>query len=120
MMTSVIVLSIGRGAQKQLTFLTPGYPFSFQNTRGLHGLTEFVIKRPDTETVYHYMVYRAFDHLICKEGYIPFVMETVEIVRALLLAESESLKRCIDRILDEGDYRLNRVTHRGLNNFIMR
>ena len=79
-----------------------------------------MIRRPDTETVCHYLVYRAFDHLIRKEGCFPFTMETAENARALLLAESESLKKCIDRTLDEADYKLNRLTHRGLNNFIMR
>ena len=84
------------------------------------GSAEFMIRRPDTETVCHYLVYRAFDHLISKEGCFPYTVETVEKARALLLAKSDSLKNCIDRTLDEANYKLNRVTHRGLINFILR
>lgn len=87
-------------------------PFSSQNKRGPHCITEYVSKRPEVYTVCHYLIFRAFQHHISRVGDYPYVMETVESIRGLLLAHGDSLKQCLDANLDECGYRMNRI--RGL------
>ena len=95
-------------------------PFSSQHKRGPHCVTEFVSKRPEIYSVCHYLIYRSFEYHISQNGEFPYVMDTVESVRGLLLSHGDSLKQCIDTTLDECGYNMNRITHRGLANLILR